>query len=879
MNKKLFGTLLLGSLLMGGTFVSCKDYDDDIKNLQEQISNLATKSDVETKLGQLQSALTAAQQKAEEALAAAKAADNSAEVKALSEKLDKIADAQAAVNDALEATKNEVSEQLAEFDEATKQMIAEAQMKAEETVGKVADYVTAVKLVVLPTQNLKFESSKIKQSNEKEFGKADTYAKDKAQSASSTYAYKAGDYVKSPTSIILRVDPSNAQLTANDIKLLDSKGNDLSGVVEIDNVFPYDQLLTRGGNGLWQVNLKAADGITSGKLANATTTDVNGVSKQKLYAVAVNNTMSTAEERYVMSDYEVTFEKTNGITTYAGVTNLDGVKISTTQNKGTFDATNSLDVPKIYAANGEKITVAFPAGSNADRFYVVRADDQASQAGGNNSANAWKRYSYTGLGEIKSITDGEKLEMSITIDEDLAVGDDICFRLYAVNRDGSYVLNLTDDDGNANKKHGMEFWVHVGKNQNNASAIVANITAQSSTEFSTGWVEYNGTLVDGAELPTTATLKLGNSEFSATIAYAKSISNGVTNATKNSEIKYVKVTLPYDNAKDIKDNATLVGTIETKNNNVKENVIEVSLTKTLPSVEQTKKLMNYSWKAGQLVNGVYTAYLYPTGDVWTTGAASGYKTMTQAINGLVAPAFIAIDNAALTDPDSNGKKYYTATNKVTSPFKLTVNNDPDAANVKLIDNTTQHKTVIGYNYGKFSTETLDDQGNPADYTVVVEEYKTVFACPLVATVQTLAWKKYEAPATQTLTAVSKDLNVITYNTGWSSLAQDNITPLKLADFLIATNAFDNVVFGGKFSKVFTEKYVQPIEAKLVSNETGNEDYFEVTYDTSAGDFKFTAKSGTTNPAIDVPSTLKITLKDCFGHKNEYSLPFTVKRAQ
>ena len=194
MNKKLFGTLLLGSLLMGGTFVSCKDYDDDIKNLQEQISNLATKSDVETKLGQLQSALTAAQQKAEEALAAAKAADNSAEVKALSEKLDKIADAQAAVNEALEATKNEISEQLAEFDEATKQMIAEAQKKAEETVGKVADYVTAVEILwqwqnSWPT-DLTFESSKIAQANAKEFGKADTYAKDKAQSASSIYAYK-----------------------------------------------------------------------------------------------------------------------------------------------------------------------------------------------------------------------------------------------------------------------------------------------------------------------------------------------------------------------------------------------------------------------------------------------------------------------------------------------------------------------------------------------------------------------------------------------------------------------------------------------------------------------------------------------------------------
>ena len=252
--------------------------------------------------------------------------------------------------------------------------------------------------------------------------------------------------------------------------------------------------------------------------------------------------------------------------------------------------------------------------------------------------------------------------------------------------------------------------------------------------------------------------------------------------------------------------------------------------------------------------------------------------MRQRGHGLAAPAFIAIENAALKTDPATGKKYYNGTKTInTGVYKLTVNNSPDYANVKLIDNTTQHKTVIGYNYGQISTETVDENGVITDYKVVVEEYQTVFACPLDVTVQTLAWKKYEAAATQTLPAVSKDLNVITYHKAWSSKAQDGTTNLKLADYLIATNAFDNVVFGGKFSTVYA-KYVQ-VDAELVSNETGNEDYFTVTYDPANGDFQFTAKSGTTNPAVDVPSTLKITLTDCFGHKNEYSLPFTVKRAQ
>ena len=63
MNKKFLSAILFGALMVTstGTFVSCKDYDDDIENLQSQINNLATKSDVEAKLAQLQSALNAAQ--------------------------------------------------------------------------------------------------------------------------------------------------------------------------------------------------------------------------------------------------------------------------------------------------------------------------------------------------------------------------------------------------------------------------------------------------------------------------------------------------------------------------------------------------------------------------------------------------------------------------------------------------------------------------------------------------------------------------------------------------------------------------------------------------------------------------------------------------
>lgn len=83
MNKKFYGALLMGALVMGGAFVSCSDYDDDIKDLQEQINNLnsgstASIQDVKNQLSAVQSAASAAQAAADKAKAAADAAQGDA---------------------------------------------------------------------------------------------------------------------------------------------------------------------------------------------------------------------------------------------------------------------------------------------------------------------------------------------------------------------------------------------------------------------------------------------------------------------------------------------------------------------------------------------------------------------------------------------------------------------------------------------------------------------------------------------------------------------------------------------------------------------------------------------------------------------------------
>ena len=109
MNKKFLNAVLFGALLASstGTFTSCKDYDDDINGLQEQID--ANKKTLDEKSAALQSALDAANQEIAAAKAAATAAqtaaDKAAEAAAAAKeaaaqaKADAIAEAQRLVNE------------------------------------------------------------------------------------------------------------------------------------------------------------------------------------------------------------------------------------------------------------------------------------------------------------------------------------------------------------------------------------------------------------------------------------------------------------------------------------------------------------------------------------------------------------------------------------------------------------------------------------------------------------------------------------------------------------------------------------------------------------------------------------------------------------
>ena len=123
MNKKLSSALLFGALLMASTsvFVSCKDYDDDVKDLQTQINNLTSavgqkETTINNSIVNLRTAITA--------LEAMEEAYKKADAAVLAEAKDAVAKAEAALKAAYEsgdaATLNAAKAALAEAEAALK---------------------------------------------------------------------------------------------------------------------------------------------------------------------------------------------------------------------------------------------------------------------------------------------------------------------------------------------------------------------------------------------------------------------------------------------------------------------------------------------------------------------------------------------------------------------------------------------------------------------------------------------------------------------------------------------------------------------------------------------------------------------------------------
>ena len=150
MNKKYLSVILFSALMLGttGTFTSCKDYDDDIKNLQEQIDKKASIEELTAKVNELQTAINEAKATAEEAKATAqealdKANAGSGEGSVTEQEL---ADLEKKLQDQIDklASLEEVDKKLAAMEEKLK-----GEFATEEQITEIAAEVDALSAEVM----------------------------------------------------------------------------------------------------------------------------------------------------------------------------------------------------------------------------------------------------------------------------------------------------------------------------------------------------------------------------------------------------------------------------------------------------------------------------------------------------------------------------------------------------------------------------------------------------------------------------------------------------------------------------------------------------------------------------------------------------------
>ena len=995
MKKKIFSALLMGvfTLASMSMFVSCKDYDDDINNLdagqQELLSRLeALEGDVNTNYTDLSGQLATAVENANKALqgsndalaaleevrttasaagtAAANAQTTAEGAQEAAEDAQKTADeALQKAEDALKAIGVDESgvslvEKVADLEnrvaslEALKEtiptLIEQAQKATNEQLKALNEQVakyeaffdnlfamltgvelygtyngTAADLNAMPA-NLNLLWGKVV--DDSKFG--DNEASTGATENPVTFA--KGTDIKANDGVIVRVNPVNAQITGDNvaIKVINSKGEDMSKYIEVAGVEPYDELITRAGSvnsGLYKIKFQIADGFDDDAFKAATTAKVSGIDKQILFAVAINNTDTVQADRYVASTFDLTLtsEKYQNLSVLDYIvtgTNNDPMAVADIHNRwngtdATDDAgfapngsgadelvwaksTRQNPTPASVATDDNTVVtgdanaydpsfkdarcfvnkyvpVSFgvpftveltdAVAAKAAYYYVVLDKDFITDSDDSEQAAWFGDYSYVGLNKVTPADE----KLSITVTAKNAKSDKIGFRVFAVNLDGT----LIDPDGRAfyvsvgadasveSVEANIVVWKNNAKNNSTIVALPANFKAVASaldTDVTFGKAELeegSDPVMDDAEI----TYALYKDE------------DGKEPVTNWADAKYIG--FKFNDANKFYDGGSFSFVIEDKSDegNVDRivNVLNVTVNKVMPTAADKK----FDFKAGQLVNGVYTCYLDPdqlrSTEVayhgyydWTKTSTNGLKDLWNFVTGMDDENFTWTFAGAEWDSAKKQDVDYVVPSKANGVLDI-------AIAPKYIDNKTQHATKIVYNFQDISC-TYDQTGAlvSGDYPVTVKECQTVFACPLDPSVLTYSWNQKNIGTATKPNMVN--VNAIKYS---ETTPQYLAAGEKLTQYIKAVSAVDNARFTA--DGVWLDGLYCSVSATLTSDGTGNEDYYKVSY--SDGDFHFTqVESSLTNPTTDVASTLTIKATDTFGHtKTIAELDFTVLR--
>lgn len=876
MKRKYFSALLMGALTIASvsTFTSCKDYDDDIDNLQSQIDKAGLQSDIDALKTQLQDAAStasAAKTTAESALAKANAAVK-ADVEKAIQKVEVTANK--AATDVATAISNAANAQTT-ADGAQK--AADAAAKAAKDAQKQADQAVKDAAAAATTANAAAKQADFEKALER-IGNLET---------SRVTADKLDEKLTQLKEELLGADGDKETIGSLTVKVNAYKGavEELySAVTSVELVETYS-----GVNGFTS-NWNTTNGITPltvemlhGLISDDSKFgDENGNEKAILYAVAINNTVDSkaeaAADRYVVSTYDVkpTYNKfvpSNDFTFKVG-----GKDVSEIHNRwtgyeivGENSNFSSDKNPELAWANdaaaepvleGEKknvenanyrshrsdvrywnsllqVEVGKPFSitdlktsdnTAADYYYVVLDKDNAIESGVS-ELNAWKNYEIDNLNKVVPASEN----LTLTIQTEAANHDIIGFRVYAVNKDGK----LLDPDGKA-------FYVVVGENY--TSGIVGNLDAVNKITEKKDFSPVDGVSYGPWELVAdNNACPLSEKPVFAAVYYDKD-GNETTNMSE-----VTKIAFKVNNPALIADGATvsLKSTLRkyTDNNFYEVGTVTATYTKVLPKAFPADITFRPAQETGK-GTGYFIAYMTPE---------NGYTVTNKSVYGSVDlnNVFYNLDDNVSFEIADAAKD---ANDKLTSVRADKANNFVAKVAAKdFINSTTKHAVTAKYNYGEISLVKNNKTGQWEKKPCSVDYGKSLsvtFACWHSAS--SYSWK--EQPALQ-----------------WKATANVIKTDIKN---IAVKNTYNNDFFGGTFAQLLTNKY---LEVKAGSAHLTYEGqvapYFTVEVDATNGQFIFTQTGiqAENAPTVDHTENLEFVVVDAYGHEVPQSFKVTIKR--
>ena len=742
--------------------------------------------------------------------------------------------------------------------------------------------------------------------------------------------FTKGEQVQRPTvtPIVVKVTPANYELKPEDIVLVDTKGEVLDIVVA--NVKKHTGLDTKATTetGLWDVTFELTEynktAFDKAVLKTPSTGYVAG--NYKAFAVKAGESVTEFNISFQAGTYRAAGKLENMLyldkkvagnvldqykdraTTGAAEKDWDPVKVAATpQTAPTYEvdkpavntvvATSRVAKPNYNAVVGEPIKIfsdGFANTAEIKAMYVVLDIDKAVGSGGGDVSekNAWNSYSYSGLNQVV-----EGKEISICINSEAAKGDEIGFRVFAVNWNGT----LIDPDGCA-------FYVRVGGAGSEWSPVATVMsTAPDYIAGTSAAAKVNAATVAGAATYDFVMDDTKAPVFNIALCDDKGVVLGGvvapgtnvaipaawTITAKTPAVKTIKA-VPALALWNYADGTTYTGTLTFKDGLGFALVsVKVSFTKEVPATTPA----GFSIKTGQLdETGTYNCYLEPTTlltpavPAWAaTTADAGVMGMENIFNfpaGLAGNYVVSFADA--DEATDDGKNYYTVPSEAYGNGFVVVANKLANLKTQIIDNTTPHATTVSYDYGDVSsvahkyikdlTGWTDAAVTASGYANVqvpaMESFPTIFNC-IYNTTYTWDWHwgKNDPSAKPAYYA---------YNAVW---ATEIAAGKALAVTAAAENEVPQIVYeefdGGsinmkwilgncgwdsKYSADLSAPYLASLvvnSAKLTSDANGVEDYYTVAVAGTA--FTFTKKSGASNPTVAVPSTLTIKCKDMYNH--------------